>query len=186
MGEKSLDLNSISPAAKQAAEKLHGKETQNGGRSSQTQQPTSSQARPRQRERNKNENRTIRHILHANRGNLRTAFVNRPDRSRGNQMSATTPDVAQAIERLEHECLITADPESGLAKDILTVCKAAQAQEPLVKQMEREKIAAQKVCGTSSVAAASFSRRCRSRKSSALALSAKDGGLTSWIIFLSP
>jgi len=45
--------------------------------------------------------------------------------------SATTPDVEQAIERLEHECLITAEPESGLAKDILTVCRAAQAREPL-------------------------------------------------------
>ena len=39
-------------------------------------------------------------------------------------------DLSEAIERLRHEVLVTAEPESGFSRDIIKVCDALEAAQP--------------------------------------------------------
>lgn len=58
--------------------------------------------------------------------------------SRREEVSAETEEWEEARQRLEHECLITDEPESGLTKDILTVCAALLALQRKNEELQKK------------------------------------------------
>lgn len=59
-----------------------------------------------------------------------------------------SPAVGEALERLEHELLITSEPDSGFAKDIRTVCDALRATLPVPSRTEDQGQAAARLVRT--------------------------------------